>query len=108
MMNEADFRDRADEALDELCEALNVAGEDHGFEADMNAGALSVEFDKGGKFVVSPNLPVRQLWVSANVKSYKLDWDEPSEVFRLAATGQTLKEMMAEAISTHLKKTVEL
>ncbi len=75
----------------------------------MKAGALTVEFEEPkAKFVVSPNAPVRQIWVSANVKSYKLDWVDAAGAFVLPSTGQTLKQMMAEAIRLHLGEEIEL
>jgi len=108
-MDEQEFKRRADEELGKLFQALGEAGEEHDFDADFNAGALSVEFDEPpGRFVVSPNTPVRQIWVSANVKSYKLDWDEERGEFVLPATEQGLKDLMEEAIGTHLGHEVEL
>jgi CyaY protein len=108
-MDDLTFQKRADESLDDLFQALNRASDDHDIEADMNAGALTVEFeDPKAKFVVSPNSPVRQIWVSANVKSYKLDWDETSSAFVLPATRQSLKQLMADAIGQHLGEEVEL
>lgn len=111
-MDDATFEKRADAALQELFRALNRAADDHDIEADMNAGALTVEFEEPkAKFVVSPNSPVRQIWVSANVRSFKLDWDDDATGggrFVLASTGQSLNELMAEAIGKHLGERVEL
>jgi iron donor protein CyaY len=108
-MDELLFQKYSAQSLEDLFQSLNVAAEEHSFEADMNAGALTVEFEEPpAKFVVSPNSPVRQIWVSANVKSYKLDWVESAGAFVLPATGQTLKQLMAEAISRHLGEAVEL
>jgi len=44
-MDEQEFRDRADEALDDLYRRLSKAAEQHDFEADFNSGALAVEFE---------------------------------------------------------------
>jgi CyaY protein len=108
-MDDQTFHQRADDALKRLFRVLTAAAEEHGFEPDMNAGALTVEFeDPPGKFVVSPNSPVRQIWVSANVKSYKLDWEEGRGGFVLPSSGQSLDELIAEAIGTHLGEPVRL
>jgi CyaY protein len=70
-MDEQEFRDRADAALDDLHRRLSRAADQHDFEADFNAGALAIEFESPpAKFVVSPNAPVRQIWVSAHMKSF--------------------------------------
>lgn len=108
-MDEQLFQTRASESMDRLYEMLNRAAETRDFEADLDAGALKIEFDDPpARFVVSPNSPVRQLWVSANVKSFKLDWSDAAREFVLPATGQTLPALMGEQISIHLGETVTL
>lgn len=99
MLTEQEFQQKADRALESLFNRLSNAAGDFDFDVDMNAGALSVEFeDPRERFVVSPNSPVRQIWVSAHVQSFKFDWSPAREVFVLPASGQTLDELMAEAI----------
>ena len=108
-MDEQEFKTRADQAFESLYKKLVVASDRYEFEPDFNSGALSVEFEQPkGKFVVSPNSPVRQIWVSAHSKSYKLDWDRGRGAFVLSDTGQTLETFMAEAITTHLGEPVAL
>ena len=75
-MDEQEFKIRADAALEPLYRKLSAAADRYGFEPDFNSGALSIEFEEPkARFVVSPNTPVRQIWVSAHSKSFKLDWD---------------------------------
>jgi iron donor protein CyaY len=108
-MEEQEFRDRADQALDALNRRLLTAAEEFDFEADFNSGALAIEFESPpGKFVVSPNSPVRQIWVSAHSKSFKLDWDGTKSAFVLATSGQTLIELLSEAIGKQLGEEVTL
>jgi iron donor protein CyaY len=108
-MDEQEFRRRADEVLEDLQQRLSAAGEKYDFESDFMAGALVVEFEEPpAKFVVSPNTPVRQIWVSAHMKSFKLDWDAAREAFVLADAGQTLVELMAAAIGEKLGEPVSL
>lgn len=107
-MDEQAFRHHADAALDELFRAL-TGPQEFPFEADLNNGALTVEFDGHPvKFVVSPNAPVRQIWVSALTTSFKLDWVEERGAFVLAANGRTLRELMGDVISQQLGETIEL
>lgn len=109
MMDEAVFRQAADGALESLFKSLTRAGESYEFDADMNNGALTVEFeDSAAKFVVSPNTPVRQIWVSAHSRSFKLDWNQAAGAFELAASGQTLAGLIGEHISTELGEEVSL
>jgi len=108
-MDEQEFRQRADEALNDLNQALIDAGEKHEFEADFSSGALTVEFeDPPTRFVVSPNAPVRQIWVSALSKSYKLDWDAGKGTFVLADSGETLNELLARVISQQIGQSISL
>jgi iron donor protein CyaY len=108
-MDDQQFRDRADQALADLHRRLGPASEEFDFESDFNAGALAIEFETPpAKFVVSPNSPVRQVWVSAHSKSFKLDWDEAREAFVLPATEQTLVEMIADAIGHQIGEPVTL
>jgi len=109
MLDEAQFRDRSDEALASLQRALERASESHDFETDRNQGALTIEFeDPPAKFVVSPNAPVRQIWVSARVKSFKLDWNDARAEFVLAADGRSLHQLIAGVIGEQLGETITL
>ncbi len=108
-MDEQDFRLRCDAAMSDLYKALVKAADRHEIEVDENAGALTVEFeDPPAKFVVSPNSPVRQIWVSALTRSFKLDWNAELSAFVLPESGATLKELMGSVIGTQLDETVQL
>jgi CyaY protein len=109
MIDEQKFRKMAEEALEQLQRALEKAADTYEFEVDRNEGALTVEFeDPPARFVVSPNAPVRQIWVSARVKSFKLDWDEVRGAFVLAADQRDLKQLMGGVIGEQLGEEVAL
>ena len=108
-MDEQEFTTRADQALTDLNRRLAGPADEHEFEVDFNAGALAIEFEAPpAKFVVSPNSPVRQIWVSAHSKSFKLDWDQRRSAFVLAGTGQTLAELIGDAVGKQLGQEVSL
>ena len=108
-MDDQEFRDRSDEALSALYRRLSAASDEFDFEADFNSGALVIEFEAPpAKFVVSPNAPVRQVWVSAHMKSFKLDWNPVQNTFVLPDSGQTLVELVAGAIGQQLGEEVRL
>lgn len=95
--------------MTDLYKALVAASDAHEFEVDQNAGTITIEFDEPrAKFVVSPNSPVRQIWVSALTRSFKFDWEEARGAFVLPADGRSLREMMSEAISTQMGEDVRL
>lgn len=108
-MDEQEFRNKADDALNSLYRRLSAAADQYEFEPDFNAGALSIEFESPkARFVVSPQTPTRQIWVSARSKSFKLDWDGEKQAFMLPETAQTLAEFIAFQISEHLGEPVNL
>ncbi|MBX9600372.1 MAG: iron donor protein CyaY [Bryobacteraceae bacterium] len=108
-MDEQEFQRRADEAIQGLYRQLNKASDNWDFEADLNSGALAIEFEEPkAKFVVSPNSPVRQIWVSAHSTSFKLDWNPERSAFVLSATGQSLRELIEDAIRKQTGEEVKL
>jgi frataxin len=102
MMDENLFRKNADAALESLEQSLILAEETADFEVEDQSGALHVSFDDGSKFVISPNTPVRQIWISALSTSFKLDWVNSEEDFVLAKTGEGLKALVARLINQQL------
>jgi CyaY protein len=104
MMDENEFRKNADAALESLKQSLITAEESADFEVEDQSGALHVSFDDGTRFVISPNAPVRQIWISALATSFKLDW--AGEDFVLAKTGEGLKTLVARLINQQLGEEV--
>jgi iron donor protein CyaY len=108
MTDEQQFRTASAQALEKLQRALEAASEDHDFDVDSKEGALAIEFDDPpAKFVISPNAPVRQIWVSALVRSFKLDWSEELKAFALP-DGRTLARLIADVVSEQLGEPVSL
>jgi frataxin len=109
MLDENDFRKHADAALESLKQSLITAEESADFEVEDQSGALHISFDDGSRFVVSPNAPVRQIWISALATSFKLDWSEANEDFVLSKTGEDLKTLVSRLINQQLgEETVTL
>jgi len=108
-MTDQEFNQKSDEALAALDKALNQAADEHGFEIDMHSGALTLEFeDPPARFVVSPNSPVKQIWVSALSKSFKLDFDAAQNTFVLRETGQTLTQLISSVVGRQLGESIDL
>ena len=102
MIDENDFRKRADAALDSLKKSLMEAEESADLEVEDQSGALHISFEDRSKFVISPNAPVRQIWISALATSFKLDWSEAEQDFVLLKTGERLKALVARLINQQL------
>ncbi len=102
MMDEIDFRKRADVALDSLKKSLMEAEESADLEVEDQSGALHLSFEDRSKFIISPNAPVRQIWISALATSFKLDWSDAEQDFVLSKTGEKLKILVARLINQQL------
>lgn len=94
MLTEQEFRVRSDQALEQTRRALLPLADEAGFEIELQDGVLNLVFEEPGeaRFVVSPNAPVRQIWVSAMARSYKLPWSAEKETFVIE--GETLSQLL--------------
>src|SRR5438876_1474937 len=101
-LSEQEFRVRSDEALESARRALLPLADSAGFEIELQNGVLDLVFEEpsDAKFVVSPNAPVRQIWVSALARSYKLSWD--SDLGHFALNGETLPKLLERLARMHL------
>ncbi len=109
-MDEQDFRRKCDAAMERLKRQLETAGDAHGFDVEGEAGKLEVQFEdaEGTRFVISPNAPVRQIWISALTTSFKLGWSDVKNDFVLEKTGESLGEAMSRILSQQLGATVNI
>jgi iron donor protein CyaY len=105
MLDELEFRRHAESALETLKQHLieREEADDAGFEVEEQNGVLNVLFDEpAGKFVITPNTPIRQIWISALSTSFKLDWDPEESAFVLPKTGEALTPLVDRLIGEHL------
>ena len=102
-LTEQDFRLQADHALERAQRSLLPLADEQGFEVELQNGVLQVIFEDPApaKFVVSPNAPMRQVWVSAMSRSYKLTWSAASSQFEL--DGETLDALLARLVHQFLE-----
>ena len=102
MLSEQDFRLTADHALEGLQRALLPIADTEGFEVELQNGVLPVvcEEPSPAKFVVSPNAPVRQIWLSAMSRSFKLSWSPERSTFEL--DGESLNDLVKRLAESFL------
>jgi CyaY protein len=101
-LTEQDFRLQADHALEHAQRSLLPLADQEGFEVELQNGVLQIVFEEptSAKFVVSPNAPVRQIWVSAMSRSSKLTWVSDSS--RFALDGEALDTLLARLVRQFL------
>ena len=95
MLSEQDFRLKADQALEHAQRSLLPLADTEGFEVELQSGVLQIIFEEpaAAKFVVSPNAPMRQIWLSAMSRSYKLSWADDAAAFAL--DGESLDALLS-------------
>lgn len=101
MLSEQEFRLEADRALEQLQRSLMPLADAEEFEVELQNGVLQVVFEEPApaKFVISPNAPVRQIWVSALSRSFKLPWDGST----FALDGEALDALLPRLIRQQLQ-----
>ncbi len=101
-LSESEFRSRCDEAFDKLNRALGAVAEQHDVEILFQNNVLSIEIEdpSPGKIVISPQAPTRQIWISAQSTSFKLDWSGSNFVF--PATSETLNQLVGRLVGEQL------
>src|ERR1700729_1202883 len=104
MMNEHEFQKKCDATFETLRNRLLELGDANDFEVEGGSGKLEIQFEDehNTRFVISPNSPVRQIWISALTTSFKLSWSESAQAFVLEKTGETLPALMARIMSQQL------
>jgi frataxin-like iron-binding protein CyaY len=102
-ITEQEFRVKSDEALEAARRALLPLADSEGFEVELQNGVLNLVFEEPAetKFVVSPNAPVRQIWVSAMARSYKLAWAPELGAFALG--GEPLPQLLERLARSFLQ-----
>jgi CyaY protein len=108
MMTEQEFRTRCDQAMDDLRKRLQELGDELGFEVEGESGRLDIIFEEpeAARFVISPNAPVRQIWISALTTSFKLGWSDATRTFALEKTGESLSQVMSRILTQQLGSAV--
>jgi CyaY protein len=68
----------------------------------LQNGVLQIVFEEPAptKFVVSPNAPMRQVWVSAMSRSFKLAWSPDASAFVL--DGEPLDRLLDRLVRQYV------
>jgi iron donor protein CyaY len=103
MLDEKEFQRKADAAFEELKKRLLEVGDVHEFDVEGASGKLEVIFEEPeAKFVISPNTPVREIWISALSTSFKLGWSDSRNAFVHEKSGDDLFAVMSRVVSQQL------
>jgi CyaY protein len=101
-ITETEFRSHCDAALEKLNRSLDVVAENYDAEVYLQNSVLTIEIEdpNPGKIVITPQGPTRQVWISAQSTSFKLDWS--GSAFVLPSSGETLNQLVGRLVGEQL------
>ena len=110
MLSEIDFRRKCDTALEKLRQRLLELCDEANFEVEGGNEKLELVFEEPEetRFVISPNAPARQIWISALSTSFKLGWSDTANDFVLDKTGEALVHVMSRILTQQVGTAVEV
>jgi iron donor protein CyaY len=105
-MEESTFRQTVEAILKNLLKQLDRLDEGEEMDIKISDGVLQVDFEKGGTFVLSQQVPVRELWLSAfsrawHFKTSGSGWSERD-------TGEDLNEVLSSLFSRKLGREIRV
>jgi iron-sulfur cluster assembly protein CyaY len=105
----ATFSQHYDETIRDLETRLsNAIDGGTEFDFEKNGDVLTLEFDDGERFIISPNSPVQQLWVSANFSGSRFNWSDEANEWIHEKDGRALTHFLDEELSKKLGKAVSI
>ena len=104
VITETEFSRVSDAVLDALNHAMDTVADSHDVDILFQSGVLSLEIEEPvlSKIIISPNSSARQIWISAQLTSFKLDWSPDEEAFVLSETGEHLDVLVGRLVGEEL------
>lgn len=105
----ATFTQHYDASITDLETRLsNAIDEGTEFDFEKNGDVLTIEFEDGERFIISPNSPVNQLWVSANYSGSRFNWSDEENDWIHEKQGDPLFLFLDKELSKKLGKPVSI
>jgi CyaY protein len=105
LMDEREFGQRADEALQRIEAALEASGVDADVEL-KEGGVLEIEFADGSRMVINRHAAARELWVAARAGGFHFRWD--GAAWRDTREGTELFAALSKLVSAQSGGSVRL
>ena len=104
MITDAEFSKASDAALEKLNRGMDSVADRHDVEILFQGGVLTLEIEEPApsKIIISPNSSARQIWISAQSTSFKLDWSPDAAAFVLQATREPLGVLVGRLLGEEL------
>jgi CyaY protein len=105
-LSEREFDDVADKTLRSMVNALGAI--EQGFEADLQSGILTIEFEDGVKYIVNSHRAARQIWMAAERNAWHFDYRAAEARWVASKTGDELWTTVRGVVSRKLGQEVAL
>ena len=105
MIEEPRFRQIVNAALKDLHTQVDAIDSDE-IDAKFTDGVLQVDFESGGVFILSQQVPVRELWLSALSKTWHFRYADGTWLER--DTSEPLEKVLGGLFTKRLGKGVGL
>ena|SRR5882762_3212434 len=105
LMDEREFGQRADEALQRIEAALEATGLDADVEL-KEGGVLEIEFADRSRMVINRHGAARELWVAARAGGFHFRWD--GAAWRDTRDGTELFAALSKLVSAQSGRSVRL
>ena len=106
-MNESEFRDLADQTIEDIQTAIDDSGLDIDYEE--SGGVLTLEFENGSKIIFSKQPPVKQLWMAARSGGFHFNYDQSTQKWIMdSGRHEELYAMLSQLASEQGGEQIEL
>lgn len=104
-MDEREFAERAERALERIEAALEACGLDADVER-KEGGVLEIEYADGSRMIVNRHGAAREIWVAARSGGYHFRWD--GSAWRDTREGTELFAALSKLVSLQSGQSVRL
>lgn len=105
-MSEQQFRGFVREVLSSLFDQIDALESDD-LDPSQTDGVISCHFRRGGSFVLSQQVPTRELWLSANLRAWHFRYDEDKAAWFERDTGEPMLPLLSRLFSEKLSLPVD-
>lgn len=95
------------QALEHIDEVLGGLEHDD-LDVDLGGDVLTLAFADGVKFVINAHSAAGQIWMAANKDAWHFDYDDQSERWVAAKTGDELMTTVARTVGERLGQSLSL
>ena len=107
--NMMDFEKQFNATLEELdtkLSALIDTGEE--FDVERSGDVMKIVFEDGEQYIITPQSPTSQLWLSANYAGHRFNWSDDVSDWTNEKTGERFTHALSYLLGNKLNRAVEL